>query len=44
MRMAEDPKCKDCRYRMLVNVCKEFLGRREYERYYACILSYCPKR
>ena len=48
MRVVEDPKCKNCRYRMLVNVCMEFsppvgqqycVGQKQY---CVCMLSYCP--
>ena len=41
VRLATDPRCKDCKYRMQVNICKEFLGKREYEQYYVCLLSIC---
>jgi transposase-like protein len=44
MRVVEDPKCKDCRYRMLVNVYMEFSSATSVEpkQYYVCMLSYCP--
>jgi hypothetical protein len=44
MRVTEDLRCKNCRYRMQVNVYMEFSlatsgGQKQY---YVCMLSYCP--
>ena len=44
MRVAENPKCKNCTHRVLINVYRIFFDQEEQkqEQYYVCVLSYCP--